>query len=133
MKLYLSHEFFSYDRHDRYNDTETRLKGDDATSFPESALSSSGNEAKHGRRSGFASFSIVFPLQGDFKYYMSSYLLPSFCSKRTFQSSILSRTRAFKGAMYTACNAKNKYGVPFSFVDIEKSNNYKETNWSGLT
>ena len=27
IKLYLSYEFFSYDRHDRYNDMETRLKG----------------------------------------------------------------------------------------------------------
>ena len=26
IKLYLSYEFFSYDRHDRYNDMETRLK-----------------------------------------------------------------------------------------------------------
>ena len=26
MKLYLSYEFFSYDRHDRYNDMETRRK-----------------------------------------------------------------------------------------------------------
>ena len=27
IKLYLSYEFFSYNRHDRYNDMETRLKG----------------------------------------------------------------------------------------------------------
>ena len=27
IKLYLSYEFFSYDRHDRYDDMETRLKG----------------------------------------------------------------------------------------------------------
>ena len=27
IELYLSYEFFSYDRHDRYNDMETRLKG----------------------------------------------------------------------------------------------------------
>ena len=26
MKFYLSYEFFSYDRHDRYNDMETKLK-----------------------------------------------------------------------------------------------------------
>ena len=32
-----------------------------------------------------------------------SHLLPSFSSSLTFQSSILSLTRAFKGAMYTTC------------------------------
>ena len=28
IKLYLSYEFFSYDRHDRYNDMETWLKNE---------------------------------------------------------------------------------------------------------
>ena len=32
LKLYLSYEFFSYDRHDRYNDMETRLKERERTS-----------------------------------------------------------------------------------------------------
>jgi len=39
---------------------------------------------------------------------LNSYFLPSICSNLTFQSSMRSLTRAFRGAIYTACNTSTQ-------------------------
>ena len=43
----------------------------------------------------------IAPTSGATSPVSSTTFLPSFCSRRTFQSEILSLTRAFSGAMYT--------------------------------
>jgi hypothetical protein len=47
-----------------------------------------------------------------------TYFLPSFSSILTFQSSILSRTRAFSGAMYTAWKGEDGQRASQENADI---------------